>query len=144
MYNSALYRGQIMKAEKNMNKKTLEEIKTYLEGMRREIIDSLNHIEKDTLNKSQRDASGDLSGYTFHMADVATDNYDREFNLGIGSKEQDLLNRIDVALQMIEEGTYGKCEECNQPIAASRLKAVPYARLCIKCKEAEEKRPKED
>ena len=126
-----------------INKKTVQELKTRLEAMRDQIAESFRHIEKDTLNKSQRDASGDLSGYSFHMADMATDNFDREFNLDIGSKEQQLLNQIENALTMIEEGTYGKCEECEDAISFERLKAVPFARLCIKCKEAAEKRERE-
>ena len=126
-----------------INKKTVQELKTRLEAMRDQIAESIRHIEKDTLNKSQRDASGDLSGYSFHMADMATDNFDREFNLDIGSKEQQLLNQIENALTMIEEGTYGKCEECEDAISFERLKAVPFARLCIKCKEAAEKRERE-
>ncbi|MBI4431813.1 MAG: TraR/DksA family transcriptional regulator [Candidatus Omnitrophica bacterium] len=127
----------------NINKRSIQELKARLLVMRNEIAESIRHIEKDTLNKSQRDASGDLSGYSFHMADMATDNFDREFNLDIGSKEQQLLNQIENALSMIEEGTYGKCEDCEQLISIERLRAVPFARLCIKCQEASEKREKE-
>lgn len=127
----------------SINKKSVQELKTRLQAMRDQIAESLRHIEKDTLNKSQRDASGDLSGYSFHMADMATDNFDREFNLDIGSKEQQLLNQIEHALAMIEEGTYGKCDECEEAISFERLKAVPFARLCIKCKEVDEKRERE-
>ena len=101
--------------------------------------EGINHIERDNLNKSQRDAAGDLSGYSFHMADMATDNFDREFSLDIASTEQVMLNRIDEALRKIEEGSYGICESCEKPISFKRLKAVPSAKLCIKCKEDEEK-----
>ena len=127
-----------------MNKKMLEEFKTSLEGMRQSISKNIEHIEKDNLNKSQRDASGDLSGYSFHMADMATDNYDLELNLGIGSKEQSILNDIEGALLMIEEGRYGQCEECSEEISVGRLRAIPYTRLCIKCQAEAEKRKKED
>jgi RNA polymerase-binding protein DksA len=74
------------------------------------------------------------------MADMATDNFDREFNLGLASSEQDLLNQIDEALRRIEEGNYGICEVCSKPIAQKRLLAVPYARFCIKCQSEEEKK----
>ncbi len=125
-----------------MNKKELKEFKDQLELVRRKIIGDLDHIEKDTLNKSQRDASGDLSGYGFHMADVATDNYDRELNLDLASTEQKMLNDIATALKRIDDGSYGKCETCAEKISVQRLKAMPYARLCIKCKEEEEKKAK--
>ncbi len=125
-----------------MNKKELKEFKDQLDLVRRKIIGDLDHIEKDTLNKSQRDASGDLSGYGFHMADVATDNYDRELNLDLASTEQKILNDIATALKRIDDGSYGKCEACEEKISVQRLKAMPYARLCIKCKEEEEKKAK--
>lgn len=125
-----------------MNTKELKKFKEELEAIRRKIVGDIDHIEKDTLNKSQRDASGDLSGYSFHMADVATDNYDRELNLDIASTEQKLLNDIDDALRRIKDGTYGECEVCEATISMKRLNAMPYARLCIKCKEEEEKKAK--
>jgi len=125
-----------------VNKNDLKKMKELLQTLRRKVAGDLNHIEKDTLNQSQRDASGDLSGYSFHMADVATDNFDREFNLDIASGEQKSLNDIEVALQKIEEGTYGKCEMCEAKISIERLKAVPYAKLCVKCKQEEERKTK--
>jgi len=122
-----------------VEKEEIQKLKAQLEAERARIAEGLNHIERDNLNRSQRDASGDLSGYSFHMADMATDNFDREFSLDIASGEQTLLNRIDEALRKITEGTYGICENCEKSISTKRLKAVPYAKLCIKCKEDEEK-----
>lgn len=123
-----------------MEKEDLLKLKAQLQAERTKIAEGLSHIERDNLNRSQRDASGDLSGYTFHMADMATDNFDREFSLDLASTEQTILNRIDEALRKIDEGTYGICESCNKPISLKRLKAVPYAKLCIKCQEDEEKK----
>ena len=131
-------------AESGMNKKELQKFKDQLEILRKKIAGDLNHIEKDTLNKSQRDASGDLSGYSFHMADVATDNYDRELNLDIASTEQKRLNDIDDALTRIKDGKFGRCEGCDSKISLQRLKAMPYARLCIKCQQEAEKKTKRE
>ena len=122
-----------------MDKEDVLKLKTQLQVERAKIADGLNHIERDNLNRSQRDASGDLSGYSFHMADMATDNFDREFSLDIASAEQVVLNRIDGALRKIEEGSYGVCESCKKQISFKRLKAVPYAELCLKCQEDQEK-----
>jgi len=127
-----------------VNKNELEQFKKKLEEARHKITGDINHIEKESLNQSPRDASGDLSGYTFHMADVATDNYDREFSLDLVSCEQNRLNDIVDALTRIEEGTYGRCGDCDKKIKGRRLRAVPYARLCIKCQEEEEKKDKKD
>jgi RNA polymerase-binding protein DksA len=102
--------------------------------------DDINHISEDTLKKSQKEASGDISGYTFHMADVATDNYDREFSLSLASNDRKLIFELDDALKRIEDGIYGACEECKGLIAKNRLKAVPYARLCVKCQERRERK----
>ena len=123
-----------------IKKQDAERFRKLLQEFRKKTAGSLGHLEKDSLNLSQRDASGDLSGYSFHMADMATDNFDREFNLDLASSEQQILNLIDDALRKIDEGTYGICETCSKPISQKRLLAVPYTPLCIKCQEEEEKK----
>src|SRR5689334_7527418 len=124
----------------SLNKKDLERFKKMLQETRKKIAGDLQHLEGDSLNTNQRDSSGDLSGYSFHMADMASDNFDREFTLGLASNEQQILNMIDDALRRIDDGTYGTCEECSKAIPMKRLVAMPHARLCIKCQEAEEKK----
>lgn len=74
------------------------------------------------------------------MADVATDTYDREFSLGLASNSREILYELDDALKKIEEGSFGICEDCKGLITKTRLKAVIYARLCMKCQEKKEKR----
>lgn len=124
---------------KKFNKKELTEFKKLVLKRKEEILDEIRHISEDTLKKSQKDASGDISGYTYHMADVATDTYDREFSLGLASNERKFLYELDDALKKIEEGTFGICEDCKLLIFKTRLRAVPYARLCVKCQEKKEK-----
>ena len=126
--------------KKKLNKKQCEDFKKRILQLKEEIIAEIKHIADDTLKKSQKEASGDISGYTYHMADVATDTYDREFSLGIASNEREILYELDDALKRIEEGTYGICEDCKTMIAKKRLVAVPYARLCVKCQVKKEKR----
>ena len=89
----------------------------------------------DENSGSGNDRSGDVSGHAMHMADVATDMYDREFTLGLASNDRELLYAIDEALNRLKEGTYGVCTDCKKPIPATRLKAIPYARTCMKCQE---------
>lgn len=125
---------------KKYTKKELAEFKKLVFKRKEEIDDEIKHISEDTLKKSQKDASGDISGYTYHMADVATDNYDREFSLGLASNDRQSLYELDDALKRIEDGTFGICQDCKQLISKVRLKAVPQARLCIKCQEKREKR----
>ncbi len=121
-----------------MDKKSSKLYKELLLKKKAELQKGIQHIADDALKTSQRDAAGDLSAYSLHMADVATDNYDREFSLGIADKEQVVVHRIDAAMEKIDEGTYGTCELCSKKIAAARLKVVPYAELCMPCQEKQE------
>lgn len=123
-----------------MNKKEAKIFFDLLTKKKESLMKGIRHIADDALKTSQRDAAGDLSAYSLHMADVATDNYDREFSLGLADKEQNLLHRINQALEKIEDGSYGLCESCEKKISKVRLKAVPYAELCIPCQEKQEKK----
>ena len=91
---------------------------------------------------SGKDISGDISGYGIHMADVASDHYEREFNLGLVTSERRVLLDIDEALKRISEGNYGSCLMCGNNIAKRRLSAIPHARHCKKCQEKLEKEQK--
>ena len=123
---------------KRMPKKALNKYKELLLKEREKIGGGLNHITQDTLKTSQRDASGDLSGYSFHMADMASDNYEVEFSLGRASDDQDLLYAIDEALKRVEDGTYGNCPQCGRQIPKKRLDAIPHTELCIVCQSKNE------
>ncbi len=125
---------------KKFNKKELLEFKKLILKIKDEIIDDIKHISDDTLKKSQKEASGDISGYTYHMADVATDTYDREFSLSLASNDRQFLYELDDAMKRIDDGVFGICETCKIIISKTRLKAVPYARLCVKCQEKKEKK----
>ena len=120
-------------------KKELNEFKKIILKRKEEIDDEIKHISDNTLKKSQKDASGDISGYTYHMADVATDNYDREFSLSLASNDRQSLYELNDALKRIEDGTFGICEDCKRLITKVRLKSLPQARLCVKCQEKREK-----
>jgi RNA polymerase-binding transcription factor DksA len=85
------------------------------------------------LNSSRSEANGDLSRMPIHMADLGTDNFERDFTLSLMESEEDTLGRIEASLERIEGGTYGDCEECGAKIPKARLSAIPYATLCVKC-----------
>ena len=127
-----------------MDRKDLERFKKLLLKKREEIIAEVNSITKDSLSKSQREASGDLSGYSFHMADQASDNYEREFSLNLASDNQKLIYAIDEALGRIKDKSYGKCLMCGKMISKKRLSAVPHAENCKKCQEKEESQTKKE
>ncbi|MCM8779777.1 MAG: TraR/DksA C4-type zinc finger protein [Candidatus Omnitrophica bacterium] len=125
--------------KKKYSKKDLAEFKKIILKKKDDLLEQINHISADTLKKSPKEASGDISSYTYHMADIATDTYDREFSMSLASNDRALFYELEDALKKIEEGTYGICEECKNLIAKVRLKAVPYARLCLKCQEKRER-----
>ena len=136
-------KGKRRAKTRKMGKRDMKAYKKLLMAERERITGEIQHIANDTLRKSQKDASGDISGYTYHMADVATDSYDREFSLGIASGEVDVLYDINEALKRIEDGIYGSCLACEKAITKNRLKAVPHTKYCIKCQSKEEKRNKQ-
>jgi RNA polymerase-binding protein DksA len=123
-----------------MNKDKLEYFRKKLVALREKIVGEVSALERNSLNQSLKDQSGDLSGYSIHLADAASDSYERDFNLSLASREQETLNYIDTALNKIDGGTFGACEQCSSPITEARLEAVPYATLCLECKKAQEKR----
>jgi DnaK suppressor protein len=73
-----------------------------------------------------------------HPADSSSESYSQEFLLGIIQNEDVELRQIAEALERIQAGTFGICEGCLKPIVKARLKAIPYARLCVECKREEE------
>ncbi|MDZ4820039.1 MAG: TraR/DksA family transcriptional regulator [Planctomycetota bacterium] len=77
--------------------------------------------------------SGDLSRMPIHMADIGSDNYEQEFTLSLMENDEGTLESIELALERIEEGVYGECEECGGKIPKLRLEAIPYASRCVKC-----------
>jgi DnaK suppressor protein len=106
---------------------------------RARLVKELGYLEANVLKQNQRDSSGDLSGYSFHMADLGTDAMEREKAFLFASAEGRALYDLDEALRRLYNGNYGVCESCGQPIARERLEVVPHARLCVRCKEREEK-----
>jgi len=107
---------------------------------RTQLIEELGLLKKTSLDATLKENTGDLSSYSYHMADQGTDAMEREKAFLFASKSGRLLHHIDEALRRLRNNKYGKCVECGNPISPARLEAVPHARMCIKCKEAEELR----
>jgi RNA polymerase-binding protein DksA len=121
---------------------TADELGVYREKLlaeRNRIMKELGYMETRFLRSTPREASGDLSGYVFHLADVGTDADEREKAVQLTSAEGRLLAAVNAALERVEAGTYGHCQRCGGEIAAKRLLAMPAATHCIECQEAEER-----
>lgn len=110
------------------------------------LINLRNHVKhglathaEETLKRSSKEESGDLSGYSQHMGDAGTDSFDRDFALSMVSSEQDALQEIEAAIDRIFKGTYGLCEITGKQIRDERLMAVPFTRYSKKTQEQIEK-----
>jgi len=80
------------------------------------------------------------SGRQGDMADQASGNNEVHIQLKLKQTDAKILQAIDDALHRIEAGTYGVCRDCGDPVAEARLKAIPWTRVCIICKEKEKQR----
>jgi RNA polymerase-binding transcription factor DksA len=122
-----------------MKKEQLKTIEQRLLAERAEILKELGYFD-DNRTSTTHSASGDLSAYSFHMADQGTDAMEREKAFLFASKEGRQLLSIDDALRRLYENAdaFGTCESCGERIHWERLEAIPHARLCIRCKAAEE------
>jgi RNA polymerase-binding transcription factor DksA len=107
--------------------------------LRRQLTEGLNLHTEETLKRSSKDDSGDLSSYGQHMADAGTDTFDRDFALSLVSSEQEALSEIDAAIKRVHDGTYGICEVTGKPIAKERLLAVPFTRYSAEAQKDIEK-----
>ena len=110
-----------------------------LVDLRNHVLTALGEHTEETLLKSSKDDSGDLSGYGQHMADAGTDTFDRDFALSLVSSEQEALAEIEAAIKRIHNGTYGICEITQKPIDKERLLAVPFTRYSAEAKKQVER-----
>lgn len=109
----------------------MEDIKKILLKMREEIIRDINSIRES--EHAEHNEVGD-------EYDLASQERERELGIIISAQEKNKLIAIEDALRRIDEGTYGYCEECGEKISKQRLKAVPFATLCVSCKAKKEAR----
>ena len=117
---------------------TLAQIRSTLETERTDLERRMQEIEEATFVATQSEITGEV-GLDEDFADAGTATFDRERDLSIRNNIQDLIDQITRALRRIDEGSYGTCERCGQPIDAARVKALPHASLCLDCKRREER-----
>ena len=121
-----------------MNEEERKELENRLIEKRELLLKEMGVTGKNYM-ANLKESSGDLSAYSFHMADQASDVDSQERAFQQLTKEGRLLYHIDEALRRLYSGEeYGVCESCGDDIGIPRLSAVPHARLCIDCKSKEE------
>lgn len=114
-----------------MTKEQLDKFRAQLTARRNEIV----HRAEQTLENEMTLDSDDLPD----EMDLASSEYLQAFTFRLRGREKNLLDKIEKALERIDNGTFGTCEECDEPIALKRLEARPEATLCIRCKEEQER-----
>jgi len=108
------------------------EFRSLLEQERRRMVDTIAHLHEEN-PRNIEDELGEVAGRGSdnHLGDMATVTFDRELDEGLEEGAQQTLAQIDRALTRLDEGTYGSCERCGKPIGEGRLRALPWATLCI-------------
>src|SRR5437016_6084551 len=117
-----------------MTNSELESYRLQLQTLRDRLNGDVSHLTDEALHPGGNDVGGNLSHVPLHMADLGTDNYERENTLHLLANEEQMLGEIKAALERINQGTFGQCEECKGPILPkARLKELPYTRYCVAC-----------
>ena len=111
--------------------------KQRLQDERQRAQEALDYIHEE--NRSQLEDEREEIQSDNHPGDMATSTFDRELDYTLEENVERALAAIDAALQRIEDGTYGLCGSCGQPIGAERLEALPWTTQCIDCKRREER-----
>jgi len=115
--------------------KDLKRFKELLLAKRKALLGDANHLEEEAVRKSKDEAATtDISNF----ADLGTDNYEQEFDLGMLETQGETLREVDEALRRIENKTFGICDACGKAIPKGRLAAMPHAKFCIACRNKQE------
>ena len=98
-------------------------------ALRARLRGDMTQMEDNALNKDHNKTTSMPND----MAELGSGNFDQELTLSLLGSEKDALDQIEAAIERIEDGSYGQCEECGRKIPKSRLEAIPYAALCVRC-----------
>jgi RNA polymerase-binding protein DksA len=115
-----------------------EHLRQRLQEERKRVVDAIENIHTENPG-SIADETEELTFQDNHLGDVATATFDREMASTLEDNSNHVLAEIDAALARIENGTFGICERCGDPIAPERLEALPWATLCIEDKRKQER-----
>jgi RNA polymerase-binding protein DksA len=126
----------VLEGEDAWTRGELNEVVKELQKHRERLTTWVNEAEEE-LARLMRDA-GDGAGHD--QADVGATSFERDHELTVLARERETLGQLDRALAHIDDGTYGVCDSCGNPIGKNRLIAVPHATLCMSCKQREERR----
>jgi DnaK suppressor protein len=110
----------------------LQKVRQKLDGERARVSREIEDFEEDLSVSLEESTEENM--YDQHMADSATPMLNREIDVSLEENARNVLTQIDRALEKLDEGTYGTCDQCGRPIGEERLEVMPYATLCVDCK----------
>jgi len=116
---------------KALNKKELKRFQEMLEEKRKVVVERARQMLSEGMVLDANDLPDEM--------DLASSEYIQSFEFRLRGREKSLLSKLDLALKKIDDGTFGICEMCDEPIGKKRLEARPETSLCIKCKEDQER-----
>lgn len=114
-----------------LSKRDLNKFKKLLEEKRRAVLENAKKTLVEDMTLDPNDLPDEM--------DLASSEYLQSFNFRLRGREKAYLKKVELALRKIEDGTFGICEQCEEPITKKRLEARPETTLCIRCKEAQER-----
>ena len=121
---------------KKYSKTKLKVFKNSIEKRMEEIANDMDDLHEGILdNGSSGGGLSQESVYSVHMADAGTDSFEQEKNYNLMSRESDYYKNLEIALERIDDGTFGMCNICEDLIPEERMMEVPNATKCVKCKE---------
>lgn len=121
-----------------MDARTKDRLRKRLAEERERLNSELTELEREAFSESQSASSGE-NNYRDHMADSATETFERERDLTLSENLRRLLAEVEAAQARLDEGTYGTCGSCGHPIPKERLEAYPAAAYCVECKKQQER-----
>lgn len=124
-----------------MNKSEIEHYRKLLKKRLSEVDNTINMMKENGDAQQDKFSPTELSNYDNHPAEMATELFQVELNSALKVHEEDILQELKDALTRIDNGSYGYCGRCKKEIPHERLEAIPYASLCLKCKEELENEP---
>src|SRR5437773_1202610 len=127
-----------MSTKSQFTPKELTDLKARLQTELADVRAQFSGIEENAFATDQSELSGEVA-FDEEYADAGSATFEREKELSISNNLRDLMERIEQALSRIDAGTYGLCVRCGKPIEKARIRALPYASLCLADKQAEER-----
>jgi len=119
-----------------MNRSELASYRRRLREMAGRVGGTVASLEESARNPGGGEASGGISNTPIHLGDLGTDAYMQELSATLLENENYIFDEVVAALKRLDDGTFGRCQECGEGVAAERLEALPYTPFCVRCSEA--------